>query len=77
MHSLLLLLTEHDLDEAMTVMDGDGSGEVDLEEFTAWYMSMAKAEPVRACRAVYTSMYVCVSARASFCFSGSSASFLP
>ena len=58
MHSLLLLLTEHDLDEAMTVMDGDGSGEVDLEEFTAWYMSMAKAEPVRACRAVYTTMRV-------------------
>ena len=58
MHSLLLLLlTEHDLDEAMAVMDGDGSGEVDLEEFTAWYMSMAKAEPVRAALSILVCVY--------------------
>ena len=40
-------MTEKDLDEAMAVMDEDGSGEVDIEEFTLWYMNMAKSELVR------------------------------
>ena len=30
-------MTAHELDEAMAEMDGDGSGHVDFEEFSAWW----------------------------------------
>ena len=30
-------LSEPELDSAMAVMDADGSGEVDLQEFTEWF----------------------------------------
>lgn len=35
-------LTERELDVAMATMDADGSGEVDFEEFSEWYLLMRK-----------------------------------
>lgn len=36
-------MTERQLDEAITSMDADGGGEVDIEEFTAWFQSAGAA----------------------------------
>jgi hypothetical protein len=38
--SLGVPMSEADLDDAMKQMDDDGSGEVDLEEFSGWYKSL-------------------------------------
>ena len=35
-------LTDRELDVAMATMDADGSGEVDFEEFSDWYLLMRK-----------------------------------
>ena len=35
-------LSDRELDVAMEQMDADGSGEVDLDEFTEWYNRMRK-----------------------------------
>ena len=40
-------MTEAELDEAMLQMDADGSGEVDLPEFTKWYKSLSVPKEVR------------------------------
>eukprot|EP01047_Picozoa_sp_COSAG01_P060242 COSAG01_NODE_7354_length_3239_cov_2.627707_2_plen_121_part_00 len=35
-------LTERELDVAMESMDADGSGGIDIDEFTDWYLAMKK-----------------------------------
>ena len=43
-HAVGQELGEHELDEAMKEMDADGSGEVDFEEYYAWWQAMKAAQ---------------------------------